>query len=94
MYACHRSYKIVEENCRGKNSRNKIYEKQVARVIEKGKRKSNYLKGKFKAFRTQSILNYGDSVDLPFRSELYQKSYYVFKTLCHAANLLSFDVMN
>ena len=63
-----------------KNSRNnKIYEKQVVGVIENFKRKTNYAKGKFKTSRTQSLLNYGYSVDLPFREELYQKSYMCLK---------------
>ena len=65
----------------GKYSRNnKIYEKQVASVIENCKRKSNYAKRKFKTFRTQSLLNYGSSVDLPFRLELYQNSYMCLNT--------------
>ena len=43
--------------------------------MENCKRKSNCAKGKNKTIRTQSLLNYGYSVDLPFRLELYQKSY-------------------
>ena len=71
---------ISRANCIGKNCRNnKIYEKQLASVIENCERKSNYTKGKFKTFRTQSFLNYGYSVDLPFRLELNRKSYACLK---------------
>ena len=83
------------QNCIGKNSRNnKIYEKQVASVIGNCKRKSNYEKGKFNTFRTQSLLKYVYSVHLPFRLELYQKKLYVLKTPGHSAVFFSFDVTN
>ena len=59
---------------------NKIYEKQVASVIENCKRKSNYSKGKLKTFRTLRLFIYGYSVDLPFRLEPYQKSICVSNT--------------
>jgi len=60
--------------------KNKIYEKQVASVIENFKRKSNHAKGKLKTFPTQPLLIYGYSVDLPFRLEPYQKSYIYYNT--------------
>ena len=47
---------------RKKQLKPQIYEKQVASVIENGKMKRNCAKRKFKAFRTQSLLNYGYSV--------------------------------
>ena len=71
---------ISRASCIGKNSRNNtIYKKQVTSIIENCKRKSNYAKGKFKTFRTRCLLNYRYSVDLPFRLELYQKSYICLK---------------
>ena len=71
---------ISRASCTGKNSRNKkLYEKQVISIIENCKRKSNYAKGKFKTFRTRCLLKYRYSVDLPFRLEIYQKSYMCLK---------------
>ena len=62
-----------------KKNRNKIYEKQVASVIEDCERKSNDANGKLETFRTLRLLMYGYSVDLSFRLELYQKCYMCLK---------------
>ena len=72
--------------------KNKIYEKQVASVIENFKRKSNYAKGKLKTFPTQPLLIYGYSVDSPFRLEPTKKAVFI-KTPGQAEDLVLFGVM-